>query len=278
MRLLVFTPTYGNAMRPECRASIEAQDFAGEWQWVIDDADPLPPPNHRNVLAKYQRARAMAMDGGYDALVTVEHDMVLPEYALTRLAATPGDVIYGTYVLRHGSNVLNLFKYTNGRNLGQSLSLHREDLAAMRRVGQGRVAGVGWGCTLIRRHVLEAIPLHDDQGQNPAGDLAFAAECNRAGLMSIGLLDVACWHIEGDVWLYPWGETMAAMVECLANQTINAMVDGQVVRLERGQWHKLPLATAQELQRAGYVKVFEPEVLETATVKVAKETAVARRR
>ena len=278
-RLLVYTPTYGDAMAPACRASILAQDYGGYWIWVTDDVDPYPPPNHRNVLAKYRRARAMALEDGYDALVTVEHDMVLPVDALTRLAATTdADVVYATYVLRHGSNVLNLFQRTGGRNIGQSLSLHQADLAAMRRAGQGRVSGVGWGCTLIWRRVLEQIEFGDDGGENPAGDLAFAAACHRAGMVAVGRLDVPCWHIDNGTWLYPWRDGMANEVECLAQQTVTVLVGASSMKLERGQWYNLPAATATELQRAGYVKVFETQTMETATIAVERETAVARRK
>lgn len=272
--LLVFTPTCDGGLRDACRQSVLAQDYTGRWEWVIDADDPFPPPDHRNVLAKYQRARRQVLAGDYHALVTVEHDMVLPPDALTKLDATAADVVYGTYVLRHGSNVLNTWQYIGGRNLGESLTLHPQELQRLRQAGQGRVSGVGWGCTLMRRRVLERIKFRDGDGENPAGDLAFAVDVQRAGLVAMARFDVACGHIEGDEVLHPWEIGLINMVEVDALQSLNVLIAGAVVRLVAGQRYELPGADAHELARAGYVRIVVPSQPETATAKRAAEKAV----
>ena len=40
--------------------------------------------------------------GGFDALLLVENDMILPPDALLKMAAVDADVVYGLYVNRHG--------------------------------------------------------------------------------------------------------------------------------------------------------------------------------
>jgi len=135
MRLLVYTPAYAGGPLAECRGSVLGQRYDDRWEWVVDDDDPFPTPDHRNVLAKYQRARAKALAEGFDALVTVEHDMVLPVDALEKLAATEAPVVFGTYTLRHGSHVLNTWRYENRRNFGMSLSLYPHELRILRRAG-----------------------------------------------------------------------------------------------------------------------------------------------
>jgi hypothetical protein len=272
--LLVYTPTCEGGLRQECRESVLAQDYSGPWEWVIDEDDPFPPPDLRNVLAKYQRARLLALANGYAALVTVEHDMILPADALTKLAATSADVVYGTYVLRHGSNVLNTWQYIGGRNLGESLTLHPRELAQYRQAGQGRVSGVGWGCTLIRRRVLERIEFHDGDGQNPAADLAFATDVQLLKFVAMARFDVACGHMEGDVILHPWEIGRMGMVEVEALQNVNVAAGG-IVHLVVGQRYSLPAADAHDLARAGYVRIVEQGVSrETATAKRPTEKAV----
>jgi len=230
---------------------MERQQFSGEWEWVIDDDDPFPPPDHRNVLAKYQRARRRALDEGFDGLVTVEHDMVLPVDALEKLAATDAPVVFGTYALRHGSHVLNTWRYENRRNFGMSLSLYPHELRILRRAKVGRVSGVGWGCTLIRRDVLERAPFVDD-GQCMAGDMPFAQWCLAEDVLMLARFDLECGHVEDGKILMPYETTDLVAVEPL--QRVNVLIDGGVVTLEIGQEIALPAFMVHDLERAGYVR------------------------
>ena len=232
-------------------AAMERQQFSGEWEWVIDDDDPFPPPDHRNVLAKYQRARRRALDEGFDGLVTVEHDMVLPVDALEKLAATDAPVVFGTYALRHGSHVLNTWRYENRRNFGMSLSLYPHELRILRRAKVGRVSGVGWGCTLIRRDVLERAPFVDD-GQCMAGDMPFAQWCLAEDVLMLARFDLECGHVEDGKILMPYETTDLVAVEPL--QRVNVLIDGGVVTLEIGQEIALPAFMVHDLERAGYVR------------------------
>ena len=166
MRVLAYTATWLEkgepVMRPECRASVESQVFDGELVWEVGLENPWPYPTHKNVLAQYQHARLLALAGGYDALWTVEHDMVPPADALQKMSYTPAGVVYGVYLLRHGSWVLNAWEYVGERNLGESLTLYPGKVAAARKQGSVRVSGCGWGCTLIHRPVLERVEFHDE--------------------------------------------------------------------------------------------------------------------
>ena len=271
MRLLVYTPTYAGGLLGECRGSVLPQQFIGEWEWVIDEDDPFPAPDHRNVLAKYRRAKGLALSGGYDALVTVEHDMVLPVDALAKLASTEAaGVVFGVYVLRHGSNVLNAWQYKGDRNLGMSLSLFPNELRILRRAGVGRVSGVGWGCTLIRREVLERAPFDDGGGDCPAGDIPFALWCLRNKITMMARFDVECGHIEEGRVLMPTEAINMTKVEAL--QRVNVLAGGVSVALEPGQRYVLPDGDALELERAGYVRRI---VIERAVAEPMAETAVA---
>lgn len=94
--LLIFTPTYADGPRGETLASVSQQqttlEITHEVSWLDN---PLPGRRMENVIAQYQKAWKMALDGGYDALLTVEHDMVLPSNAVQKLWDTDAAVAMG---------------------------------------------------------------------------------------------------------------------------------------------------------------------------------------
>lgn len=281
--LLVYTPTYDGLLRPETVASVEAQRYHGLLTYEVSEHNPYPGRDMRNVTAQYQRARQLCLDGGYDALLTVEHDMVLPPDAAQKLYDTDAPVVYGVYMLRHGSNVLNAWKYSGDRNLGMSLSLYPAELKRARQAGVARVCGVGFGCTLIRREALIKAPFRQSDDGN-APDIPFALDCLHRGVVAMARFDVACGHIhEGRILdAYQNGGIVARVY---ALQEVNVTVDGQTVHLTKGRYYTLPMELAGELARAGYVQVTNGAEVgplhhpaaerETATVEPVVEQAVA---
>lgn len=264
MRVMAFTPTYGDALRPETAASVVAQRWGGTLVWEVGRWNPFPPPDLRNVYEQYARGRALCLAGGCDALWTVEHDMVLPADALAKLWEADAPVAYGAYMLRHGSKVLNAWQWTGGRNLGMSLTLHPAELEQARRAGVAEVSGVGFGCTLIRREVLERIAFRPDGEQAP--DIPFARDCLAAGVRQVAHFGVLCGHVHGGEVLTVESETGRG-VAVAALQSVTVGVAGQPVRLEVGRRYTLPRAEALELARAGYVTL----VASTAEAPVTAE-------
>ncbi len=280
MRVLAVTPTYGGRLTAQTKASMEALRRDGlELEWLVLDEQKWPAPDHRNVLHMYRLAQRRALDEGFDALWTVEHDMVIPPDGALHLAATPGDVAYGVYLFRWGQFVLNTFEYIGDRNIGESLSLHPKAAAAALRRGVARVSGAGWGCTWIRRRALEAWEWPEEWPENPAYDVAFAQRAIRAGLVLYANFAVLCGHVKNDGVLWPFrsefgalernvhtfmlgGQEMAmyhaagaGAARVTARATMNVAVCGQSVRIEAGQEYVMPAEAAHELARAGYVEV-----------------------
>lgn len=282
MRLLLFTPTWEGGLAPETAASIARQEFSGELVRVVSTHNPYPVPDHRNVLAQYRLARQRVLEGGFDALLTVEHDMILPDGAAQALWDTAGDVIFGVYMFRLGSHVLNAFEYVGQRNIGESLSLHPRKAQAALKKGVVRVSGAGWGCTLIRRTVLEQIEFPGEYPENPAYDIRFAQLCVRADVTMMANFGVLCGHIQGERVLWPYSDdaVMAAPAETQrfdvkvggdpltfiwrvgpepvrvrARQTLNVNVNGSSVHMESGQEYIVPSSVALDLCRAAYAEV-----------------------
>lgn len=259
MKLTIFTPTWtkpdgSDAIHPDCRRSVEAQRIDGEIEWVIGRDNPFGVGDLRNVAHQYAQARERFLAGTADALLTVEHDMVLPAGAAQALIDTPADVVYGVYLLRHDALVINAWRYDGDVNLGMSLSRYPAELAAARRDGLVRVSGVGHGCTLFRRHVLEQIAFREGDAANVAPDIPFAEEALRAGFISMARFDVEVVHMDGDQALAPFQASERAMY--VARETVNAIDgEGQFVRLVEGEVIKLTVAQARPLAAAGYLNV-----------------------
>ena len=146
-------------------------------------------------MHKHNEARRIVLNGNYDGVLFVENDMVLPENTLELLADPDigADVVYGLYCNRHGRN--NWLCFTQLRGLGgQTLTGNQELIDEF--WGKPIVSqGVGLGCTLIYRHVLEKISFKCHPEHKVADDWMFAQECITRGFVQVHHLGVVCGHI-----------------------------------------------------------------------------------
>lgn len=259
MRLLIYMPTHGKGPRADCLESARGQQTDHDVVFELSWHNPFKGTRDlRNVTAQYERAREMALGGGFDALLTVEHDMLIPPQAAQVMADTDAPVVYAPYMLRHGSNVLSLWQWTGGRNLGMSLSLYPRELAHWRKVGVGPVCGVGFGCTLIRRDVLEALPFRGPDAQAP--DLPFAMDCIRAGYKPAGRFDLECGHYHEGTVLWPWRMAEGRMIgRVLAVAAVTVQDNGTEVKLRPGRYYSLSAEVRDNLVRAGYAQQVDTE-------------------
>jgi hypothetical protein len=193
----------------------------------------------------------MTLEGGYDAMLSVEHDMTLPPGAVQTLWDTAAPVVYAIYALRHGSQVVNLFRKEGTKNIGMSLSLFPDELKQARKQGTIEVSGAGFGCTLFRRDVLEAVPFRFGEY---APDIPFAVDCLHRGIVQMGRADVICGHFHNGVELNPWkGGGVIARVLALQDVTVN--IERESKSLKHGRYYSIPCDAASELQRAGYLQI-----------------------
>jgi len=239
---------------PETVASVEAQEFDGELDYEIDDRNLHDGRSMLEVCEKYRDARQMALDGGYDALLTVEHDMVLPDGCVQKLWDTPAPVVYAAYMLRHGRPVVNLFRKEGNKNLGMSLSLYPQLFKQAKKQGVIQVSGAGMGCTLFRREAMERAPFRVFEEKPP--DLAFASDCVRRGVLQMGRFDVVCGHINDET-----GEELklddetGITARVLALQDVTVNIDGVSVVLKHDRYYSMPVAIAREYVRVGFVMI-----------------------
>lgn len=205
MRVLIGVATFPatdetpHEVYPATKAAIDALEFDGEI--AIDffgGDDPALDPRD-NLTHKHNQMRQRVLDDGYDALLTIEADMIVPPDALAKLASVEADVVYGVYCSRAHPMVLT-FPTIDGYR-GRSISADTQEYRG-KFGGIIPCEGVGFGCTLIRRHVLEAVEFRRDVStamrRKFADDWTFALDVKAAGFESAAHLGVLCGHIQRD--------------------------------------------------------------------------------
>jgi hypothetical protein len=201
-RILVFTPllrAYGRAIVAAHRM-LQATPHPVEWLCVHGD-QPYGAMDQRNVLHLYNIARARLLAGDYTHLLCLEDDMVVPPDALTRLLDVPAPVAYGLYCWRRNGHPWSAYRRLwNDSACSWSEDQPQTIAAAFRAQAVMETAGVGLGCTLIAREVLEQIPwrLINPSGEGPCNDWAFSLDCQAAGVRQMHDLGVVCGHIRMD--------------------------------------------------------------------------------
>jgi len=195
MKILLYCPLAPSRPRIYARTmtSIMTMDWPHAMPVVFGRNDTPVGSKYVDICAKHNEARQMTLDGNFDALFLVENDMVIPADALTRLTALDADVAYGLYVARHGLHQWLCYTYL-GDTGGVSLTPQDE----LRREVWGKPfasQGVGMGCTLIHRHVLEAFEFRTHPDDDVADDWMFSLDCIAAGFRQVHDLGVVCGHI-----------------------------------------------------------------------------------
>ena len=205
-RVLIFCPTYPRMplVRSVTLQALMSLDWpAYELVFGRDDiTDPDRAQGHQNMYEKYVCARQMALDGGYNALLTVEADIVIPRDGLNKLLEVDAHVVYGLYCSRKADYGYNwLVIQEPGSFYAPPASL--DD--GFRREAWGKVVesvGHGLGCTLIRREVLERVHF---RYPDPlvACDWYFALDCQAEGIRQAHHCGVVCGHVNGNETLWP---------------------------------------------------------------------------
>lgn len=191
MKTLIYCPVH--RLEPETVDAILRIKSEGSVDIVFGHGQ-FTGDDRADILNAYEKGRWLALEGNYDAMLTVESDIIPPEDALLKLASCDRPVAYGAYIMRRGEPALNLRYHAPGQKqaeIGQSLTRY-PDLVRSAGSQPILVSGVGLGCTLIRRYVLESISFR--MGAHSHCDWWLAVDCLRAGYEQVGHLGVLCGH------------------------------------------------------------------------------------
>lgn len=206
MKILLFCPLYPESeerdRKPQLfgrtNMSIFRQDYPQFDIWFSKGDNPYFDSNGRhNIAHNFNKARKWVLDNGYDYLFTIESDMIIPPDALSKLLDVcenqGADVAYGLYVFRNSST----WSAWTELDMNHGRSIRKDEAAAKAAWGTViDVAGVGTGCTLIKREVLEALPFRTDE-MNPDvhHDWVFAHDLQQHGFKQKCDMSVVCGHI-----------------------------------------------------------------------------------
>lgn len=217
MDVLTFTPVL--RLEPETVQAVMSLTWDGPISRLFQRDNPMPSQRDRlkvsifNHLHQFERGREIFLAGKWDAMLIVESDIIPPSHALESLAALDCDVAYGVYVFRETPVVNVFYRYKPWpevtRNEGESLSIRG---LWPTRQAVVECSGAGFGCTLIKRHVLESTPFRvkfpKDGGHC---DTYWTRDVYRKGYKMLADTRVICGHKreDGEV-LYPPQRTQRA--------------------------------------------------------------------
>ena len=151
--------------------------------------------------------------------------------------------------------MINAFEHVGPHNLGSSLSLAPRLLERAERQAAGVVvvSGAGFGCTLIRRGVLERIPFRPDgdnfdakaqRGKEEQLQELHGVRCAGysvcpglpgSGIRSVARFDVRCGHVDGGKVLMVGEKLTGMMMTVRANQDVTVSLSG-VGGVWRSRW------------------------------------------
>ena len=196
MRVLVFCPLHPEY--PHLWGRTVQGIFRLDWPYPLEwlfKANDNPHDNGKdNITHNYNAARQAALSGGYDALLSIESDVIVPSDALSRLAELEADIGYSLYCWRRGRyrwSAYTELNNTTGKSICEGPDRGRESW--------GRamdVAGVGLGCTLIKRRVLESLEFRVEERTKAhiSCDWWFAIDAVKMGFSQRADLGIVCGH------------------------------------------------------------------------------------
>lgn len=310
MKVLLFCPTYGDALRPETAACIERVEGIAEvlYQRENPNGEGDTLAGVLNHLHQFQTMRQKVIAGDWTHVLVVEHDMLVPPDIVHKLWSAEADVSYAPYMFRHGRPQLNLLATWGkpAKNPGPPFDSpnYRRRLAAALRSRQRviDVNGSGFGCILIRRRVIEQIDYR--LGEIVHCDHFWTKDVFAAGFSQRAHLDAICGHICPDgavLWpdwtpadyelrIYDAGirpKTIYKRAVVRQRRVINGMkvkalvsfvarVDGQTFRASAGDLLEMPQGV--DWDSAGLVEQWNDDLIdhvETATTAATETAATA---
>lgn len=157
-----------------------------------DDMDRIPETIQariENTASKHIFARELFLRGNYEAMLTIDSDIIIPSNALERLNNVEADIVFGLYVNRPSSRHCWMLRF--GDELGSKIYTPEFMHSVWNKIVPSD--GLGNGCTLIRRKVLEAIEVK--YAELSANDCYFAKDAKAAGFRLMTDCSVICGHI-----------------------------------------------------------------------------------
>ena len=187
MKILIAVPTF-ETITPNTFKSIYDLDKGGH-ELSFEFVKGYDCAKARNDIGK------KTLDGGYDAVLMVDSDIVVPKDAVVKMAEKSFDIVLGCYPKKNTKEgLVELFR------LGKPNYVDRFTYANMPKE-RFIVKGGGFGCALVNAHVLKRLKFPwfkfvvYDSGGVLSEDLYFCDCARKAGFIIDAEPGVQCGHL-----------------------------------------------------------------------------------
>ena len=192
MKILIAVPTF-ESIRPETFKSIYGLQRMGH-TLLFDYVKGYDCARARNLIVRE------CLDDGFDAVLMIDSDIVVPSNAIQYLTEGDCPVVLGTYPRKGTSDGSEIF-------LPSDKDYQEENRVKFADMPHGRFTakGGGFGCAFVRREALERMTYpwfqytQYDDGDILSEDLYFCSKAASAGLAIEADGRVRCGHISSFV-------------------------------------------------------------------------------
>lgn len=196
MKILIAVPTFEN-IAPETFKSIYDLKKIPDGNFDFEFIKGYDCARARNAIAK------KAIDGGYDRVLMVDSDIILPSDALLNLNHLNMNIVFGYYPSKSNSDVCEAFKYSNndGYPKEDKIEINYIKDALSHTVDRFQIKGSGFGCAYIKTEIFKYIPypyfnyVNYTDGGLLSEDLYFCSQARDSGYDLFLDTRVKCKHI-----------------------------------------------------------------------------------
>jgi hypothetical protein len=194
-KLFIFMPRLRTIGKTHVALWEARQKWGKPHMYVEYQHDQPSKDGYTNVTHNYELARQHFLTTDCDMFLAIEDDIIVPPHAILALADMNVDVAMGVYCLRqlpnHRWNAFVTVSDSEGLSITED-NVHRATkLAKNQEIAE--VAGVGLGCTLIQRHVLQNLKFEKRGGAS--NDWYFSIDCQANGYGQFANFGVMCGHV-----------------------------------------------------------------------------------
>jgi hypothetical protein len=204
-KILIVTPSHNKINSDTIRCIFELDTPLNSQVDVFFPKNGYPETDdlgRQNIIEKQNQARKIVLSENYTHLFFIEEDMLVPKDALKKLLKVDADVSYGLYCFRRPPFMWNATAALDTEKLvGFSYSSGEQDFINNKFSSVLPVDGLGFGCTLIKKEVLESIEFRigwdhcHPNGEPSHSDVYFACDCINNGFTQLCDTSVLCGHI-----------------------------------------------------------------------------------
>jgi len=192
MKILIAVPTFEN-IATECFEAIYKLDKCGH-EVDFKSIKGYDCAKARNVIAQ------KALEGGYDYVMMVDSDTIIPYDTLKNMLDPKADVVMGCVPKKNVDGETVLFaEKNNKKGKGFYNVIPYEELDGSERIA---LKGGGFGCTLIKTDVFKALAypyfkyIVYENGSALSEDLYFCRQAKDKGFGIFADTRVKCGHIQ----------------------------------------------------------------------------------